>query len=265
MNLTEQTLIDMLIDLRKNHHVTGVKAEFEDEGATFEEVFLLKMLSAKAGVGLTIKIGGCGAINDLYQAAKLNADTIVAPMIESSYALKKYIQALKCVYGENKKDLPNVYINIETITGYMTLDDILSIEEAKFLTGVVIGKCDMTRSCGLSCDETNSGKIFEIVNDIVIKCLKRGKKLMIGGGVSVNSINFFKRLPENSLDGFETRKIIFDARKSLQNDCREGVLKAIDFEIMWLKYKQEFLTNSKDDDIKRIKTLESRYKALSVQ
>ena len=37
MNTLEKKMVNTLIDLRENHHVVGVKAEFEAEGMSREE------------------------------------------------------------------------------------------------------------------------------------------------------------------------------------------------------------------------------------
>ena len=68
MNRLEKKMLDALIDLKENHHVVGVKAEFEAEGTRMEEALRLKEVVTKAGLELTIKIGGCEAIKDLFDA-----------------------------------------------------------------------------------------------------------------------------------------------------------------------------------------------------
>ena len=94
MNLLEQQMCDTLKDLKENHHVWGVKAEFEAEGTRLEEAMRLKEVVTKAGLDLTIKIGGCEAIKDMLDARTIGVKAIVAPMVESSYALKKYVQKI---------------------------------------------------------------------------------------------------------------------------------------------------------------------------
>ena len=76
-------MVEQLQDLRENHHVNGVKAEFEAEGTRLEEAMRLKEVVSAAGLGLTIKIGGCEALRDMYEARVIGVERIVGPMVES--------------------------------------------------------------------------------------------------------------------------------------------------------------------------------------
>lgn len=86
MNQLEKLMVDRLVDLKENHHVVGVKAEFEAEGTRLEEAMRLKEVSLKAGLGLTLKIGGCEAIRDMFEGKDLGTVHMVAPMVETPYA-----------------------------------------------------------------------------------------------------------------------------------------------------------------------------------
>jgi hypothetical protein len=263
MNNLEKKMVNTLIDLKETHNVIGVKAEFEAEGTRMEEALRLKEVVTRAGLDLTIKIGGCEALKDMYDSRTIGVNNIVAPMIESSYALKKYIQSTKLAFPEEERGEMGFFINLETITGYQNFDEMMLIPEAKDLQGVVLGRVDMTGSMGLSREDINSDKIFEIAEELANKCLKYGKKFIVGGGVSYHSMSFFRNLPKNSLYKFETRKIIFDAQKAMNSkDIDKGILKAVGFELMWLKNKQKFYEMIYREDESRIVMLENRYKKL---
>src|SRR5436305_9991202 len=101
MNALERQMVERLSELKANYHVTGVKAEFEAEGTRMEEAMRLKDVSAQAGVGLNIKIGGCEAIKDMYDSTSLGVQRIIAPMVETPYALHKFLGAAKLAFGED--------------------------------------------------------------------------------------------------------------------------------------------------------------------
>ncbi len=263
MNKLEKKMVETLKDLKENHHVLGIKCEFEAEGTRIEEALRLKEVVTRSELDLTIKIGGCEALKDMYDARTIGVNAIVAPMIESSYALKKYIQAIKLAFPQEEREEIAFLINTETITGYNNIDAILELPEAKDLTGIVLGRVDMTGSMGLSREDINSEEIFNIANALAVKTLKHNKKFIIGGGVSAYSLPFFNRLPQNSLYKFETRKIIFDAQKALADkNADKGILKAVGFELMWLKNKRDFYGMIHNEDTQRLVMLESRYKKL---
>ena len=263
MNTLEKKMVESLQDLKENHHVMGIKAEFEAEGTRLEEALRLKEVVTRAGLDLTIKIGGCEALKDMYDARTIGVNAIVAPMIETAYAMKKYIQATKLAFPEDERDEISFLINVETITGFNNVDEMLELPEAKYLAGIVLGRVDMTGSMGLSRDDINSEQVFDIANTLAIKALEHNKKMIIGGGVSAHSLPFFKKLPKGALYKFETRKIIFDAQKALADEnIDKGILKAVGFELMWLKNKRDFYGMIHNEDCQRLVMLESRYKKL---
>lgn len=261
MNNLEKKMLETLKDLKANHHVIGIKAEFEAEGTRLDEAMRLKEVVTCAGLDLTIKVGGCEALKDMYDARTIGVNAIVAPMIESPYAVKKYLQATRMAFPEEERQSMKFLINIETKYGFQYLEEILNSEMAKDLTGIVMGRTDMTGSLGMSKDDINHDSILKLAQEIAKLTLKYKKELVIGGGVSAMSLPFFKRLPEGALNRFETRKVIFDAPTALQDpNADKGILKAVGFEIMWIKNKQNFYGQIALEDTNRIQVLESRYK-----
>jgi hypothetical protein len=257
MNSIEKEMIDLLVDLRENHCALGVKSEFEEEGASYSETGLLKEIANLAGLDLTIKIGGCKAIKEMYEAREIGAITIVAPMIETPYAAKSYLESIKLVFSEEERRRVAFFINIETITGYVNIDEILNLPESEILSGIVFGRGDMVKSIGLTKDDVNSDRILKIASALAKKTSASNKKLIIGGSVSTRSLSFFRKVP-TSLNKIETRKVIFDAQKLLNSDnAEEAILKAINFELMWINNKRENLGIIRDIDAKRIITLEN--------
>ncbi len=262
MNKLEKKMTDVLKDLRENHHVIGIKAEFEAEGTRLEEALRLKDVVSKSGLDLTIKIGGCEALKDMYDSRSIGVKRIVAPMIESPYALKKYILSTRLAFPEDEREDVDFLINIETIDGYKNFDKMLEIKEISGLKGIVLGRVDMTGSMGLTREDINSQKILDIAKDLLTKAKKHKLECVIGGGVSAASLPFFKQLPAGILDRYETRKIIFQCPAALNSNADKGILKAVGFELMWLKNKRDFYGMIYEEDKHRIDMLQSRYDKL---
>jgi hypothetical protein len=265
MNNLEKKMVTILRDLRENHYVVGVKAEFEAEGTRLEEAMRLKEVVSKAGLDLTIKIGGCEAIKDMYEARVIGVSRIVAPMVETPYALKKYLAATKLVFSPEEREEVCFLVNIETITGYNNLDAMFELPEIGDLGGIVLGRVDMTGSMGLTREDVNSDKIFEIAKNIGLKAKKYGLEHLIGGGVSAESLPLFRNLPQGTIDRYETRKVIFKCPDALGKDADKAILKAVGFELMWLKNKRDFYGMIHKEDEQRLIMLETRYKKLIAQ
>jgi 4-hydroxy-2-oxoheptanedioate aldolase len=262
MNILESRMISLLKDLKTNFHVKGIKAEFEAEGTRIEEAMRLKDVTSLAGLGLNIKIGGCEAIKDMYDSISLGAQRIIAPMVETPYALQKFIKAAQMVFG-NRLEHVELLVNIETMTAYENFSDMLKIPEIEYLNGIVIGRVDFVGSLGLSREHVNSKKMLEISLDLAKKAKDKNLKVVVGGAVSVDSIPFFKSFPIGHLDRFETRKVIFDCPEAINNP-EQAFIKAVEFELMWLKNKRSHYMSIAQEDEARIEMMERRYNA-SVQ
>jgi 4-hydroxy-2-oxoheptanedioate aldolase len=261
MNRIEREMVEVLDNLKQNHHVIGVKAEFEAEGTRLEEAMRLKEVISAAGLGLTLKIGGCEAIRDMYEARVLGVSRIVAPMVETPYALKKYLGAVKLAFPADERDQVKFVINVETVTAVKNLDDMLALPEIEGLDGIVIGRVDMSGSAGLGRDDINSDRIFDITKEVVVKCHARGMDTAVGGGVSADALPFLRNLPDGSINYYETRKVIFECPQALHGGAEKGILTAVYFELLWLKNKREFYGMIFDEDAHRIQMLEARYKS----
>lgn len=246
-------ILELLSDLKENYGVIGVKAEFEDEGASFDEVIKLKEFAYKLDLELAVKIGGCSAKNDMIEAVKTSAKSIIAPMVESPYSAKKFLKLARQIFDSDIK----LYINIETKYALNYIEEIIKNN----FDGIILGRTDMACSMGFNRDEAENKKILEIAKNLSIITQKAKKEFIIGGGLSINSITFLKELPY--LTKFETRKIIFDSKKAFKNNINDGISKAIDFELMWIKYnvnnKRQYEQNE------RIKELLSRNKRNTIE
>ena len=254
-------MVDVLLDLKENHHVSGVKAEFEAEGTRIEEAMRLKEILMKADIGLTLKIGGCEAIRDIYEARVLGVSRIVAPMIESPYAFSKFIGAINSSIPDDEKNQISFAINIETQQAVKCLDEILSFKGLDKLGDIVVGRVDLSQSMGLSREDINSEPVTSVLVEVLKKSKNKGLKTAVGGGVSADSLSVFRNIEKGLLDRYETRKVIFDCPGALSSGSEAGILKAVYFELLWLKNKRDYYGRIFLEDKVRIEMLEQRYKA----
>lgn len=258
MNSLEKKMVDILIDLKENHKAIGIKVEFEAEGTRLEETLRIKEIINKVGLDFTIKIGGCEAIKDMRESRLIGVSKIVAPMIESPYALKKFISASRIAFPDEERDEVQFFINIETINAYKQIDEILKTAIELGLNGIVIGRGDLSESMGLYRSEINNQQILDITKDILTKSKHIGLTNGIGGGVCVDSMPFFRTIPKETVDFFETRKVIFNKEAIYDDNAENGILKAIDFELMWLENKHNYYNATSKEDISRINILKSK-------
>jgi hypothetical protein len=260
MNLLEKKMVDVLKDLKENHHVIGVKAEFEAEGTRLEDAIRLKEIVMMSGLNLTIKIGGCEALRDMYECRVLGVERIVGPMVESVSAMNKFIAATQLAFPIDEQQDIAFAINVETISAVNVFDEMLKSPHLSDLTGIVMGRTDLTRSLNLNTDQINCDQVFEITKPLFIKAKAAGLVCGCGGGVSAHSLPFFRNLHPGTLDYFETRKVIFGWDDGHSDKQEQGILKAVGFELLWLKNKQAYYAAIAKEDQERINIMESRYK-----
>ena len=260
MNTLERKMLDLLKQIKDEYGVVACKAEFEAEGTRVDELLRLLELTNKADLKLGLKIGGCEAIRDLLESKSFGCDYIIAPMIESAYALKKYIDAKNKVYPRSH-EAPDFLFNIETETGFNNCLEIFEVASGN-LNGCVFGRVDYTGSKGLASDQINEKHVSLDVIKIADLCVKKNMDFVVGGGVSIDAISCLKEIRDCRLTRFETRKIIFGADALDLDKISTGLLKAVEFELLWLKNKREFHEMIFGEDKNRIDMLELRWKKL---
>ena len=130
MNKTEKEMLEILHKLKESGAI-AVKAEFEAEGTRTEELLRLLELSRRAGIGIGLKIGGCEAVRDLIEAKQFGVDYVIAPMVETSYAIEKYIVAKNKVFSEDEREDMSFLVNIETYTGLSNSSEMIDVASKK--------------------------------------------------------------------------------------------------------------------------------------
>lgn len=251
-------MLDVLLDLRDNYGAVGVKAEFESEGTRLNELMRLKDVVSRCSLGIMLKIGGAEAVRDILDALVVGVAGIVAPMVESEYALKKYLLALEKFVPEDILGEMAIAINVETYQACQNFAPMLKQPKIDLLDFVTVGRVDLSASMGLGREQINSEEVFNITREVLAKARSVGIKTTMGGGISPQAIPFIERLlADGLLDRFETRKIIFSASAGIK-DARSGFIKANQFELLWLQNKANYYTIISCEDQERIGMLQAR-------
>lgn len=258
MNDLEKKMVDHLIDLKNKYGVVEVKAEFEAEATRINELMRLKDVAGKAGLGIVLKVGGAEAITDMFEAQHIGVTGLIAPMIESAYALKKYLEAVEKYFNPDLRETIHFGVNIETYQAYKNFDEMLSLPNIHVIDTVTLGRVDMCGSLNLSRMDINCDQVLEIATDVFTKARKKGLRTTMGGGIAKESVPFIKKLTgKKLLDRYETRKIVFPTAKSLAN-IKEGIIDANVFELLWLENKKNYYSHISTEDDLRIVMLKSR-------
>lgn len=255
MNSTEKRMLDMLKKGRDDFGVVAVKAEFEAEGTRPDELLRLLELTWRADLKFALKIGGCEAVTDLHASKLYSADYIIAPMVETPYALSKFVDAGGKVYGADRGDT-RLLFNLETETTLQNLDAMLPL--AKEIDGIVFGRVDFTLSRGLPRGAINDRAITDAVLCAARACAEHDLELVVGGSVSVEAAAALREIRAVRLDRFETRKIVFDGAAVEASNFDAGVANAVAFELAWLQNKRDYYGAIAAEDLPRIRMMEER-------
>ncbi|WP_338240460.1 aldolase/citrate lyase family protein [Aurantiacibacter hainanensis] len=256
MNTYEQNMLDMLKRGRDEFGVLAVKAEFEAEGTRPDELLRLLEMTHRADLKVALKIGGCEAVSDLLAARLYGANYLIAPMLETPYALGKYVEARARTWGDDVSQADFLF-NIETVTGLANLADMAPIAR-QHLAGIVFGRVDFTLSRGLGRDHINTAQITQCVTRVADACREHDLDLVVGGGISAEAVDALREVRAIRLDRIETRKVVFDAAIVESARYQEAISNAVGFELAWLENKRAYYSQIAQEDAKRIAMMRDR-------
>jgi hypothetical protein len=264
VNKTERQMVALLRRGVESYGYVSVKAEFEAEGTRTDELLRLVEIAHAADVKLTVKIGGCEAVRDLLEAKQIGVHYIVAPMVETPYALSKYVAAKESIFSRDEAQDVEFLFNLETITGYQNRAAIVERAAGKpGVDGVVFGRVDFVGSLARDRDSINDDEVTEHVVDVARRCRAAGLDLVVGGGVSRDAVPALRTIRGTHLTRFETRKVVFSAAALDEPSIEQGLLNAVHFELLWLINKRAYYESILLEDERRIEMLEQRWNVLN--
>jgi len=241
------------------HSLVAIKSEYEAEGIRRAELSALSSACGYANIKQALKIGGCEAITDLQDCFQPDIAYVVAPMIETQYAAKKYISAINSV-SQPYSYQPDFLLNIETSTSVNNLESILeACATSPFIKGIVFGRVDYTFSLGLGRSSIASDQVASAVLHAAQLVQNYQLDFVVGGGISADSKPFLQELASIHLTRFETRKCVFDASLINQSDFDDVLRKAVRFELLWLESKKSYYEKLAFEDASRIALLSRRH------
>jgi HpcH/HpaI aldolase/citrate lyase family len=256
MNVRECQMLDLLKKGRDNYGVVSVKAEFEAEGTRPDEFLRLLELARRADLKVALKIGGCEAVSDMLASKLYGVDYIIGPMIETPYALQKFVEAKEKTYGTDAGKTEFLF-NLETQTTLDNLDAMMDVAKDG-VDGVVFGRVDFTLSRKMDRKAINDASITDAVIKVAKACAAADKELVVGGSVAIESLPALRAFHDIRLDRFETRKIVFDGAFAKAANAEDGLMNAVRFELAWLENKQDYYGGIAAEDESRINMIRAR-------
>ncbi|MBW2442587.1 MAG: hypothetical protein JRH12_19085 [Deltaproteobacteria bacterium] len=246
-------MVQILKGLKASHGITAIKASLETEDIQLFELLRIVELAAAADVGIVVKLGGSEALTDIRMARMLGAAAVLGPMIESKFALEKYLEL--CARTFTAAEDVKYLINIETGAGCRRIEDILSAYNVAMLDTVVLGRSDLRSS--INADDVNSPEILTLARALFTKLKQQSIRCLVGGGISAATVPFFEQL-DGLLDGFETLKVVFGDYSRAKHNLAEGIRLALDYELKWYQLKQMYYEARSQEDAKKIDRLSSK-------
>ncbi len=177
-----------------------LKGEFEAEGLTRVDVAAEALFAARQGLDYLVKISGAEAKSDVCYLADIGINSLVCPMVETAFAMEKYMEMLP------KNAFEHIGVTIETVTAVANIDAILA--EGKLLSEVTIGRTDLTAS--YKGEGVESERTIAMVKTVARAAKVKGLKVTMGGSVSKQTRVLLQSDAElrSLLDYVETRKAV---------------------------------------------------------
>ena len=252
-----QLLQEDLYSLKQDNQAVSLKAGTEVEDLSFHEITIFKILS-EGLMPLTVKIGGAEARQDIREMLELKVDCILSPMIESVYALKKFVETVISLSQEYDHN-PRLAFNLETVSAVRSLDSLLESEAFARIDRVTIGRGDLSQSMHLSMQDD---EVINVSKEAIKKIKNLNKQTSFGGGLSLSNIKeLSQKIPS---DFFNTRHILFKNDIIFQTDPIKTLFKILNWEKKLCNLLCMVSPQKKEYHKKRIYTLSKRLNKVSL-
>ena len=234
--------------LKENHSLVGLKGGTEVEAMSFEEIYLMKQI-CRGVVPMTVKIGGPEARNDIEFMLSIEVEKILAPMIESPYSLKNFVETMNDLDKSKKTKLA---VNIETIFSYTNLHYIFGSPYFKEVDQVTVGRTDLSGSLDKDVDDF---EVLNITKRIVESAKYYGKVTSIGGKVNPeNAVSVANNIGSNYIN---TRHMVVACES-------KNIAKDVEACLVWEKefyqYLQDNFSSRSVFYQKRVNSIDERIK-----
>ena len=158
-----QKINELLTKLQMEYQSVAVKTELSSEFISDEDFYWLKTSAENSLLSLTVKTAGSEDEIGIYKAVELGAENIVVPMVESVYAVEKFVRLVR----KQSPDI-GILLNIETITGYKNSDEILKAFSQNIKV-IVFGRSDFCSSLGFTCKDVDNVLILDFAKKLSCK------------------------------------------------------------------------------------------------
>lgn len=175
-----RTLYRQLETLQRQFGCSSLKLSTEDAGNSFTQIACYARAFGRR-LPLEVKIGGPEARNDLQHLVPLAVSAIIVPMVESPYALEKFIETLRAVAGARRYRQLRRRLNLETVTAVRQLPAIMRSPAFRAIDQVTIGRQDLSRSLGCRPDDA---RVWRVTRRLVAAVQSRGVPVSVGGGIT---------------------------------------------------------------------------------
>jgi hypothetical protein len=200
---------DEALALARNAGLASVKLGTEEEALGNDEILWLREV-LPPDLNVIVKIGGPCARADLRLAGTIAAQAVIAPMVESAFALRRFVEAADVELGIRAERTAYAF-NLETSQAVVHLDAMLDSPWAARLAFVNIGRTDLAASLGWTVGDP---RLDDVVASCIARLHARGLEVHVGGRVTQATL--LPLLHRQAFEGFHTRMLAFTIRDHAQ-------------------------------------------------